>query len=285
MGGWPVGYLHRAQELNSGPPKTNPSRGREDVLNTVPPDYKSSALPLGHARLVPQDPLNRLLQFLFLIYLLVTSYCFIIVAVVIVLGLGAFFLLCVLSKTIEPLNLRPYENCHPITEINATSPCSQTQISTPRPIFVDLNLGKMCNEMCQKHNENHRGKPNCQILNAQRFKSCQCCSDNTFGLKMKHLVKFRRLTAVEWHSDIRGAIIAPRISECLYFSSVDGVFILLACFKVLTISSCILCISTVIEAFSLSSKSEMNCTTWNTLLSSGISVSSCGCGHSTTIMI
>ena len=119
-------------------------------MNTVPPDYKSSALPLGHARLVPQDPLNRLLQFLFLIYLLVTSYCFIIVAVVIVLGLGAFFLLCVFSKTIEPLNLRPYENCHPIKEINASTPCSQTQISTPRHIFVDLNLAKMCNEMCQK---------------------------------------------------------------------------------------------------------------------------------------
>ena len=123
-------------------------------MNTVPPDYKSSALPLGHARLVPQDPLNRLLQFLFLIYLLVTSYCFIIVAVVIVLGLGAFFLLCVLSKTIEPLNLRPYKNCHTSTEINTTFPCSQTQISTPGPILLDLNL--ICNKMCQKHNENSR---------------------------------------------------------------------------------------------------------------------------------
>ena len=71
-------------------------------------------------------------------------------AVVIILGVGAFFLLCVLSKTLEPLNLRPYEDCHPIKEINATTPCSQTKISTPRPIFVDLNLAKMCNEMCQK---------------------------------------------------------------------------------------------------------------------------------------
>ena len=39
------------EELNSGPPKTNPSGGREEDLNPGPPDYKSSALPLGHARL------------------------------------------------------------------------------------------------------------------------------------------------------------------------------------------------------------------------------------------
>ena len=39
------------EELNSGPPKTNPSSGREEDLNPGPPDYKSSALPLGHARL------------------------------------------------------------------------------------------------------------------------------------------------------------------------------------------------------------------------------------------
>ena len=39
------------EELNSGPPKTNPSSGREEDLNPGPPDSKSSALPLGHARL------------------------------------------------------------------------------------------------------------------------------------------------------------------------------------------------------------------------------------------
>ena len=49
MGGWPVGYLQGMEELNSGPPKTNPSSGREEDLNPKPPDYKSSALPLGHA--------------------------------------------------------------------------------------------------------------------------------------------------------------------------------------------------------------------------------------------
>ena len=32
------------EELNSGPPKTNPSSGREEDLNPGPPDYKSSAL-------------------------------------------------------------------------------------------------------------------------------------------------------------------------------------------------------------------------------------------------
>ena len=32
------------EELNSGPPKTNPSSGREQDLNSEPPDYKSSAL-------------------------------------------------------------------------------------------------------------------------------------------------------------------------------------------------------------------------------------------------
>ena len=37
--------------LNSGPPKTNPSSGREEDLNPGPPDFKSSALPLSHARL------------------------------------------------------------------------------------------------------------------------------------------------------------------------------------------------------------------------------------------
>ena len=52
MGGWPVGYLQGLEELNSGPPKTNPSSGREEDLNPGPPDYKSSALPLGHARLL-----------------------------------------------------------------------------------------------------------------------------------------------------------------------------------------------------------------------------------------
>ena len=32
------------QELNSGPPKTNPSSGREEDLNPGPPAYKCSAL-------------------------------------------------------------------------------------------------------------------------------------------------------------------------------------------------------------------------------------------------
>ena len=32
------------EELNSGPPKTNLSSGREEDLNPGPPDYKSSAL-------------------------------------------------------------------------------------------------------------------------------------------------------------------------------------------------------------------------------------------------
>ena len=51
MGGWPVGFLQGMEELNSGTPKTNPSSGGEEDLNPGPPDYKSSALPLGHARL------------------------------------------------------------------------------------------------------------------------------------------------------------------------------------------------------------------------------------------
>ena len=38
--------------MNSGPPNTNPSSGREEDLNPGPPDYKSSALPLGQARLL-----------------------------------------------------------------------------------------------------------------------------------------------------------------------------------------------------------------------------------------
>ena len=59
MGGLPVGYLQGVEELNSGPPKTNQSSGREEDLNLGPPDYMSSALPLGHARLPFDDtPLN-----------------------------------------------------------------------------------------------------------------------------------------------------------------------------------------------------------------------------------
>ena len=55
MGGWPVCYLHSVEELNSGPPKTKPSSGREEDLNPGPPDYKSSALTLGHACLLPMS--------------------------------------------------------------------------------------------------------------------------------------------------------------------------------------------------------------------------------------
>ena len=44
MGGWPAGYLQSMEELNSGPPKTNPSSSREQDLNQRRPDYKSSTL-------------------------------------------------------------------------------------------------------------------------------------------------------------------------------------------------------------------------------------------------
>ena len=44
------------EELNSGLPKTNPSSGRVEDLNPGPLDYKSSALPLGHARLPTIGP-------------------------------------------------------------------------------------------------------------------------------------------------------------------------------------------------------------------------------------
>ena len=50
MGGCPVGYVQSVEELNSGPAKTNPSSEGEEDLNPGPPDFKSSALPLGHAR-------------------------------------------------------------------------------------------------------------------------------------------------------------------------------------------------------------------------------------------
>ena len=39
------------EELNSGPPKTNPSCDREEDLNPGSLDYKPSALPLGHTHL------------------------------------------------------------------------------------------------------------------------------------------------------------------------------------------------------------------------------------------
>ena len=43
-GGRPVGYLQSVQDVNSGPPKTSSSSGREEDLNPGPPAYKSSAL-------------------------------------------------------------------------------------------------------------------------------------------------------------------------------------------------------------------------------------------------
>ena len=49
VGGWPVGYLQGVEELNSWPPKTNPFSAREEDFNPGSLDYKSSALPLGHA--------------------------------------------------------------------------------------------------------------------------------------------------------------------------------------------------------------------------------------------
>ena len=48
---WEVGYLQSVEEL-PGPPKINPSSGRVEDLNPGPPEYKSSALQLGHARLL-----------------------------------------------------------------------------------------------------------------------------------------------------------------------------------------------------------------------------------------
>ena len=48
--------LHILEELNLGPPKTNPSHGKEEDLNPGPPDYKSSTLPLGHPHLQKIKP-------------------------------------------------------------------------------------------------------------------------------------------------------------------------------------------------------------------------------------
>ena len=49
MGSWPADYLRSVEKLNSEPPKTNPSSGREQDLNLWCLDYKSSTQPLGHA--------------------------------------------------------------------------------------------------------------------------------------------------------------------------------------------------------------------------------------------
>ena len=56
LGGWPVDCLQGVKELNSGPPKTSPSSGKEEDLNPGPPDYKCSALPPGHARPTTPPP-------------------------------------------------------------------------------------------------------------------------------------------------------------------------------------------------------------------------------------
>ena len=51
-----MGYLQGEEELNSSPPKENPSCGSEEDLKPGPPDYKSSTLPLGHAHLQKIKP-------------------------------------------------------------------------------------------------------------------------------------------------------------------------------------------------------------------------------------
>ena len=43
------------EELNLGPPNTNPSSGREEDSNPGPPDYKSSALTTRPRRSAPQE--------------------------------------------------------------------------------------------------------------------------------------------------------------------------------------------------------------------------------------
>ena len=67
MGGWPVRYLQNVEELNEGPPKTNPSSGRAEDFNLGPPDYKSSALPLGHARLLKYSNLVARVDYPFIV--------------------------------------------------------------------------------------------------------------------------------------------------------------------------------------------------------------------------
>ena len=62
VGGRPVGYLQSVQELNSGPPKTNPSSGREEDLNPGPPAYKCRALttrPRSPPLYLPQHVANE----------------------------------------------------------------------------------------------------------------------------------------------------------------------------------------------------------------------------------
>ena len=43
-GSRPVGYLQSAEELNSGPPNTDPSSGREEDLNQRHLDFKYNTL-------------------------------------------------------------------------------------------------------------------------------------------------------------------------------------------------------------------------------------------------
>ena len=50
-GGRLTSWLFTRHVVELWPPKTNPSSGREEDLNPEPMYYKSSALPLGHARL------------------------------------------------------------------------------------------------------------------------------------------------------------------------------------------------------------------------------------------
>ena len=48
-----MGYLQSVEELNLGPPKTNPSSGREGDSNPGPPDYESMRCPATRPRSPP----------------------------------------------------------------------------------------------------------------------------------------------------------------------------------------------------------------------------------------
>ena len=52
MGGWPVGCLESVEELNSEPPKTNPSSGRTSGLQVLRPTTRPRSPPKMHSILI-----------------------------------------------------------------------------------------------------------------------------------------------------------------------------------------------------------------------------------------
>ena len=163
MGGWPVGYLHSAEELTSGSPKTNPSSSSFEPGTSGLQVRRLTTRP----RSPPCDPLNRFLQIIFWIYFLLSSYCFIIVAVC--YRFGARGILSVVCASV--LSRLSSHSCVSLRELPSEhgNQCNFSLQSNANFNALSHSRGLKFSENVQgnvlkKHNQNSRANPNYQIL-------------------------------------------------------------------------------------------------------------------------